>query len=876
MPSDEYLTLEVPRLRRAQERTYQAIDFTLAMIDTQRDKAYHSGPNPRIHEIHLADASASMPGTPEPSAPQDRTALYLATAGLYVEALSAISRSHAVVHKRPKLAKGAVQLLDTVTKGLNDVCSDLQMTLAPLYGDNDPLTAAWLLPIAHRGTGFATLLTDNLDKGIERAANGANVLTGISKGTDPGEVDANTIDSHGWTVLCILGARQVTPIYDWALTEIQDQLSKQLSGESVCDPAHLVCCLAIALRLGPVSLWTIDRIVKMVGEVQRPNGSWVIERPFIINHRGQTSRPIAAELMLGAMSVIEELDRWFPEDSTAGRLEYTLLDSLQRQREWLYATAVSQVVSQGQRGGPAWHSEYVRLKAGRLHTWATARITQALTRLLDIENRLVTRRLLEESGFTSQPGDKLPKSFAGIVDPELGKQDSSYIKLRERLAVDPPFRVTESTQVALKDGVTPSSRVWNSVVMFGPPGSSKTTLAQAVAKQLGWWLVSLSPSDFLIGGPDVIENRAKRIFDYLVQLEEAVVLFDEIDRLLLDRDSDAYKNQTDVFKFMTPSMLPKLSALHDVQGVKFIISTNYGEQLDPAITRRDRVDETLMISAPNLAARQEMLKEQKNISPGRLEDVAKATPLWVYGELKGLSEEDSDEIIAARPPVIDLKDYRQRLRAEFRRIDLVAMECLYLGQLKAAVNKDFDEDESEALKLAFIKAETSVAHMSGEVAQKVRPTLKVSTRLEADTQPNCFRLRVWNPSGTPQRPRAELVEIKDDQETRLLDASQLPLELAWTNLPEGTRPDLTKLDVNGQSVAVICFDRHPNAAEAELYAYGMNHRPTIGRVLTRFRDRTIYVTLAISSPEHPNLGRIERRLSLRFNEMAPLRFDPVD
>ncbi len=37
-----------------------------------------------------------------------------------------------------------------------------------------------------------------------------------------------------------------------------------------------------------------------------------------------------------------------------------------------------------------------------------------------------------------------------------------------------------------------------------------------------------------------------------------VILFDEIDRLILDRDSKAYSEQSDVFQFMTPSMLIKI------------------------------------------------------------------------------------------------------------------------------------------------------------------------------------------------------------------------------------------------------------------------------------------------------------------------------
>src|SRR5205823_5961239 len=168
----------------------------------------------------------------------------------------------------------------------------------------------------------------------------------------------------------------------------------------------------------------------------------------------------------------------------------------------------------------------------------------------------VTRRLLEESGFSRTRPETIARGFADIVDPEL-------------VNAEPNGPIPRSVLEDLRTGLARVTSEQQSAMLYGPPGTSKTTLAEAVAKSLGWWLVQLSPADFLIEGPNAIEYRAKRIFDYLLEMNRVVVLFDEIDHLVLDRSSKLYASQDNVFQFMTPSMLPKLKALHDQPGVRF-------------------------------------------------------------------------------------------------------------------------------------------------------------------------------------------------------------------------------------------------------------------------------------------------------------------
>ncbi|OBI57362.1 hypothetical protein A5705_19970 [Mycobacterium sp. E787] len=88
-----------------------------------------------------------------------------------------------------------------------------------------------------------------------------------------------------------------------------------------------------------------------------------------------------------------------------------------------------------------------------------------------------------------------------------------------------------------------------------------------------------------------------------------MILFDEIDRLLLDRDSARYETQADMFQFMTPSMLVKLNDLREEKRSIFIIATNYAERIDNAIKRPGRIDLQIPLLPPDERQRKELIRK---------------------------------------------------------------------------------------------------------------------------------------------------------------------------------------------------------------------------------------------------------------------------
>jgi SpoVK/Ycf46/Vps4 family AAA+-type ATPase len=152
-----------------------------------------------------------------------------------------------------------------------------------------------------------------------------------------------------------------------------------------------------------------------------------------------------------------------------------------------------------------------------------------------------------------------------------------------------------------------------SAVLFGPPGTGKTTLLKALARSAGLPLVQLTPSDIARAGEQGIEKTAKQIFDALSMLTSAVIIFDEFEPILLKREAGTQNEARNIFTFLTPGMLPKITKLYEAakkQGIAYCLVTNHYQKLDEAAIRRERFDEHIVINHPDVLSRAGMFLDR--------------------------------------------------------------------------------------------------------------------------------------------------------------------------------------------------------------------------------------------------------------------------
>lgn len=152
----------------------------------------------------------------------------------------------------------------------------------------------------------------------------------------------------------------------------------------------------------------------------------------------------------------------------------------------------------------------------------------------------------------------------------------------------------------------PSAKGYESIlsaVLFGPPGTGKSTLPKALAKSSRAPFVEITPGDLLAKGEPLFDNRTSSVFEAVSYLRGCVILFDEFDQIILDRVNN--KKNENIFSFATGNNLTRLAELHDRfdngRSV-FILSTNRISTLDNAAIRKGRFDTKIGIYNPDFVS----------------------------------------------------------------------------------------------------------------------------------------------------------------------------------------------------------------------------------------------------------------------------------
>lgn len=141
-------------------------------------------------------------------------------------------------------------------------------------------------------------------------------------------------------------------------------------------------------------------------------------------------------------------------------------------------------------------------------------------------------------------------------------------------------------------------------IFYGPPGTSKTQLTRLIANALGWPLLALDPSHLTRRGRERVHAEANTIFRMLEHCERVVVLLDEFDELMRDRDRGELES-----RFLTTAMLPKLAALSGARRLVYVVATNHIEQFDAAIRRQGRFDLIVPVMPPTTSEKRVKWKE---------------------------------------------------------------------------------------------------------------------------------------------------------------------------------------------------------------------------------------------------------------------------
>ena len=193
------------------------------------------------------------------------------------------------------------------------------------------------------------------------------------------------------------------------------------------------------------------------------------------------------------------------------------------------------------------------------------------------------------------------------------------------------------------------ARIPKGVLLVGPPGTGKTLLARAVAGEAGVPFFSISGSDFVEMFVGVGASRVRDLFDQAKKNSPCIIFIDEIDAVGRQRGAGLGGGHDEREQTLN-QLLVEMDGFGANEGVIMIAATNRPDILDPALMRPGRFDRQVMVGAPDINGREEILKvhaKGKPLAPDvNLKTIAASTAGFVGADLENLLNEAA--LLAAR------------------------------------------------------------------------------------------------------------------------------------------------------------------------------------------------------------------------------------
>jgi cell division protease FtsH len=156
------------------------------------------------------------------------------------------------------------------------------------------------------------------------------------------------------------------------------------------------------------------------------------------------------------------------------------------------------------------------------------------------------------------------------------------------------------------------ARVPKGILLYGPPGTGKTLLAKAVAHESGANFYSQSASAFVEMFAGLGAARIRKLFDTARKNAPAIVFIDELDAVGMRRSGSGFNREHDQ---TLNQLLVELDGFTGRDEIVIIGASNRLEDLDPALLRPGRFDRQILVSPPDMAGREEILKVHTRTKP---------------------------------------------------------------------------------------------------------------------------------------------------------------------------------------------------------------------------------------------------------------------
>nr|VDD38356.1 unnamed protein product [Brassica oleracea] len=242
---------------------------------------------------------------------------------------------------------------------------------------------------------------------------------------------------------------------------------------------------------------------------------------------------------------------------------------------------------------------------------------------------------------------KIAKSVVGpsitrgiaVEIPKVTWDDVGGLKdLKLQQAVEWPIK---HSAAFTKMGISPM----RGILLHGPPGCSKTTLAKAAANAAQASFFSLSCAELFSMYVGEGEALLRNTFQRARLAAPSIIFFDEADVVACKRfcEEGSSSNSSTVGERLLSTLLTEMDGLEEAKGMLVLAATNRPYAIDAALMRPGRFDLVMYVPPPDVEARLEILQvHTRNMRLGEdvdLRRIAEETELFTGAELEGLCRE---------------------------------------------------------------------------------------------------------------------------------------------------------------------------------------------------------------------------------------------